>query len=65
MVSKSTSKVESFRSSRKGSTMENLRIKCIAVLKEVENLLKELEKHKNEQFALDFIDKLNELSIRF
>lgn len=65
MVSKSTSKVESFRSSRKGSTMENIRIKCIAVLKEVENLLKELEKHKNEQFALDFIDKLNELSIRF
>ena len=65
MVSKSTSKVESFRSSRKGSTMENIRIKCTAVLKEVENLLKELEKHKNEQFALDFIDKLNELSIRF
>ena len=45
--------------------MENLRIKCSLVLKEVENLLKELEKHKNEQFALDFIDKLNELSIRF
>ena len=65
MVSKSTSKVESFRSSRKGSTMENLRIKCSSVLKEVENLLKELEKYKNEQFALDFIDKLNELSIRF
>ena len=65
MVSKSTSKVESFRSSRKGSTMENIRIKCNSVLKEVENLLKELEKHKNEQFALDFIDKLNELSIRF
>ena len=49
------------------NTVENLKKKSKSLLKETELFIELVEDNslENEQFFLDFLDKLNELSIKY
>ena len=44
---------------------EDLKRRCADILSEVDELISKLEGFRNEQWVLDFCDKLNQYSIQY
>ena len=45
--------------------MDKLKKKCQTMLLDITALINQLAAYKDEQFVLDFCDKLNELSVKY